>query len=370
MTMTVHEKVSTGRQEISKWLIERDAEVDMLLTALVCKEHALMVGAPGTAKSLLARGLVSMLGGQRFSILLTKFTTPEEVCGPVSVIGLKEDHYRRITEGYLPTADVAFLDEIWKASSAILNTFLTMLEERIYKNDGHDIKCPLKIAIGCSNEYPGDQEGGKELNALFDRFLFRKSVRPVGTSRGLERLLWSDIQPLKVSVQVDEADLDTAYSEVSRLPWSENGRTAFRDVVHTSRKEGIRVGDRRLRKSIMACQGYAWLNGATEVEPDHMEICEHVLWEDPAEQPKKLAEIIGTIANPVGMKVNARLLEAEEIIASADLKDLAKTSVADKKLSAIHKELSNMGARAANAADYVAEERKKMRVAAFSGSPV
>src|SRR5262245_61398145 len=128
--------------------------------------------------------------GKKFSILLNRFTTPEEVLGPISVAGLKADIYRRVTSGKLPEADLCFLDEVFKASSAILNVLLKILNERTYEvGDGTTVKVPLKLCIAASNEWP-TPETGKELAALFDRFVLRKTVRPILTVSGRQRLLW------------------------------------------------------------------------------------------------------------------------------------------------------------------------------------
>src|SRR5947207_14927784 len=144
----VRDKFVATRKELSAALIERDEEIDLVLTALVAQEHVLLVGAPGTAKSLLLDSLMGWMSGRRFSILLTKFSVPEEVFGPISVAGLKEDRYRRITTGKLPEADLAYVDEIWKASSAILNTLLRILNERVFDaGDGTLVKVPLKICV-------------------------------------------------------------------------------------------------------------------------------------------------------------------------------------------------------------------------------
>src|SRR5262249_61769886 len=129
-------------------LIERDEEIDLVLTALVAQEHVLLVGPPGCAKSLLLDSLMRWMSGRRFSILLNRFTTPEEVLGPISVSGLKADVYRRVTSGKLPEADLCFLDEVFKASSAILNVLLKILNERTYEvGDGTTVKVPLKLCI-------------------------------------------------------------------------------------------------------------------------------------------------------------------------------------------------------------------------------
>ncbi|WP_439622100.1 AAA family ATPase [Gemmata sp.] len=154
-SMSVRDKVARARAELAAALVERDDEVDVVLTALLAGEHVLLVGPPGCGKSLLLDGLLAWAGGRKFSVLLTRFTTPEEVLGPVSLAGLKEDRYVRVTAGKLPEADLAFLDEVLRGSSAVLNCLLKLLNERTFDaGDGVVKKVPLKLCVGAANDGP------------------------------------------------------------------------------------------------------------------------------------------------------------------------------------------------------------------------
>jgi MoxR-like ATPase len=367
-TCPVQEKFLTTRQELSAALIERDEEVDVVLTALIAQENPLLVGPPGTAKSLLLDALMSWMHGRKFTILFTKYTTPEEVFGPISVAGLKEDCYRRITTSKLPEADGAFVDEVFKGSSAILNTLLRILNERVYDNgDGTLVKVPLKILVAASNEFPHDQEGGKELNALFDRFLLRKRVRPILSQTGRQRLLWHRDHTPKLSTSITPEEVDQAHKIALSLPWTDEARRGFEEILRELARQGIVPGDRRQYKSVAACQAFAFLNGAERVEPEHLEVLAHTLWDCPQEQPDKVAQVVARIANPTGMKVNQLLLECEQVLAGTDAKNLAQAATAAAKLSEIEKQLAALkgDARLVKARAYVREQIRQVKLASL-----
>lgn len=361
--MTTQEKFATTRAELSAGLIEREAEIDLCLTAMLARQHVLLVGLPGTAKSMLSSAITAWMDGQRFEILLTKFTTPEEVFGPVSLKGLKNDEYKRVTTSRLPEANIGFIDEIFKASSAILNTLLTILNEREFDNAGQRMKCPLALCVAASNEWPGENGQGKELGALFDRFLLRKQVQPIATAKGLDRLLWGDVSTT-LTTRLSPAELEQAATEAAALPMPAETQAAFLEIYHAAKTEGIVPGDRRLRQAPGVIRAYAYLNGHDEVTKDDLEILSHILWDDPAEQPQELAKIVGKIANPQQMRINTLVMEAEEIIAGTNLLDLGETAIACKKLGEIHGKLSKLsGPRAEQSTDHVKAEIKRIRLA-------
>jgi MoxR-like ATPase len=340
----------------------------LVLTSLVAGEHVLLVGPPGTAKSLLLDGVARWMAGRRFTALLTKFTQPDELFGPVSLAGLKEDRFVRVTAGRLPEADFVYLDEVFKASSAILNTLLRILNERTF-DDGSGVArpVPLRLCVAASNEWPSGFEGGKELAAVFDRFAFRKAVRPVLSGDGRKRLLWADDLTPALSTTVTPAEVDQARRDAAALPWAGDAREALEEVLRELAREGVRPGDRRQRKAVGAARAAAWLAGADRVEPEHLEVLQHVLWDDPEEQPAVCARVIAKVANPTGMRVTGLLVEVEGVLAATDVRNLSSAATAAAKLAEVERQLAALtgNGRVEKARAYVKDQLRKLKLASI-----
>src|SRR5258706_8433400 len=156
-------------QTLESRFLGKDEVIRLLLISTIAGEHAVLIGPPGTAKSALIRRFARLLQARYFEYLLTRFTEPNEIFGPVDIAAFREGRYQRRVEGMLPESEVVFLDEVFKSNSAILNALLTLLNERRYPSGGQGLKCPLLSCFGASNEVPTDET----LTAIFDRFLLR-----------------------------------------------------------------------------------------------------------------------------------------------------------------------------------------------------
>lgn len=356
----VWDKLENARTAMKSALIERDREVDLVLTALVAREHPLLVGPPGTAKSLLLDSLVRLCGGAKaFKCLLSKHTTPEDLFGPVSVQGLKADQYRRITTGMLPEAELAFLDEVFKCSSATLNTLLQVLNERAFVNgDGVPRPVPLLVCVAASNEWPD----GHELGALFDRFLVRAEVKPIRSPAGKKRLLFGarDHAPVFADT-VTRAELDLAHEASRQLPWSDEAKNGFLKVLADLASDGVVPGDRRTFKSRDVVRAAAWLSGCSEVGVEHLDVLKHTLWNDPQEQPDRVAKVVGRVADPTGFVVAERMQAARELVGTAvsPADSVAKLKVTREELKKLPKS-ARADAAVAEVSQLIKEQYQKL----------
>ncbi len=298
--------------------VGREEEARVIALGIVTGEHVVLIGEPGTCKSALARRAADLINARFFKYLLTKFTEPDELFGPLDINALKQGRYVRITRNKLPEAEIAFIDEIFNANSAILNMFLTIMNERILYDGYSEIKVPLWSMIAASNNVPDESE----LQALYDRFLYRHFVMPVSEDKwrklldaiwDIERGLYQNPEPIlsiddirRLNQLVFKVNLEPIKEKLLRL------YAIFED-------QGIHITDRRKGKALKAIAGSALLDGRLVAKEEDLYVLKHVAPRDQDEMSQVYAILLDEIrATEKHLKelaeIEANAREAKEYI--------------------------------------------------------
>lgn len=323
LQITMQTKLKILISELNQDLVEREEITKIALLTILAGENIILVGPPGTGKSLIARRIAECFEAESdkidykntryFEYLLTKFSTPEEIFGPLSISELKQDKFRRNTAGYLPTVKIAFLDEIFKANSSILNALLTILNERIFHNGTEKVEVPLQGLIAASNELPANQE---ELSALYDRFLVRSFVGYVSESR-LADLLKAETATQACSFKLSAAELAEIKAQAKSITLPEKMMDAILKIREEHRKvfkEDNResISDRRLKKALGLLKVSATTNKRTEIDLSDLFLLRHLLWNHP-DNKDKVGELVINVLKTFSYQVPVNEANAEVV---------------------------------------------------------
>jgi MoxR-like ATPase len=267
----------------------REEEGRVIVLTLLSREHAVLIGEPGTAKSAMIRRVSELLNARFFSYLLTRFTEPSELFGPIDIKALEEGRYVRITSGKLPTAEIAFLDEIFKANSAILNALNSLLQERVLYDGYSEIVVPLWSLFGASNEVPDEPE----LQAFYDRFLLRHFVRPVPENLWRELLdkAWNIERGMyygnlgRVEPVADMKELRKLHEVVLDVDL-EPVKHKLTKLFAAFESRGIHTSDRRKGKALKVIAANAVLEGRTRATEQDLLVLKYVVPRDADELEK------------------------------------------------------------------------------------
>ncbi len=296
-TQTAQKLQQVARQLESTFLGKSEV-VRLMMIAAIAGEHMVLIGPPGTAKSALVRLFSKLVQANYFEYLLTRFTEPNELFGPIDIQKFREGHYERRMEGMLPQAEIAFLDEVFKANSAILNSLLSVLNERLYTVGGKTYKVPLISAFGASNEVPNDED----LMAVFDRFLLRVHSDNLDSYHFHDLLLkgiahevskisgnYDRMQPLLTAQDLHELHAGFA----SRMDFGEEFLAGYKGLIFQIRSEGVSFSDRRAIKMLKLFAASALLDGRAQPDPSDFFVLRHT-WNNLDQ-----AEILDGIVGPV-----------------------------------------------------------------------
>jgi len=275
----MQDKFLSVQSEMADVLLERDAEIHSAILAILAKRHLFMFGSPGVAKSLLVDRLCAhIVNALQFKWLLTKHSVPEEIYGGPDLLTLKDKGiYRRITDGKLPQAHLAFLDETFKANSAILNSLLKILNENEFDNPGDDPHVPLISLFAASNELPTSSE----LNALADRLHLWHYVQPINDTSNFVKMLMSEETEPTTFITLD--DIYAAQAEVANVTIGDDVLSALVELSNRLKEEEISVTDRKFKQSLAVIKAEAWLNGRDKADVMDTKPLQHMLWRDPSQ---------------------------------------------------------------------------------------
>lgn len=326
--------------EMNRGIYEKETEISLSLLAALAGESIILLGPPGVAKSMVARQLkTAFREAQSFEYLMSRFSTPDEIFGPVSIQKLKtSDTYERAVEGYLPTADVVFLDEIWKAGPAIQNTLLTVINEKIFRNGNREMHLPLKLLVAASNELPAKGEG---LEALWDRFVIRIESRPIKLEKNFRAMLLDShadfLGPTDFTDSTDfsgftgglghadfadNADFsDLKITSEEYAEWAEkickigvkeevlDAISAIRkslravNVDEAAERRNIYVSDRRWKNIVRLLRTSAFMQDREEVDICDLLPIYHCLWQEPEERDAIRNIVIRALFSPFADKL-------------------------------------------------------------------
>lgn len=289
---------------LSQGLYEKDNILALALLCAISGESLFLLGPPGTAKSEVARRLKLIFrNASAFEYLMSRFSTPDEIFGPVSIQKLKsEDTYERKVEGFLPSATIVFLDEIWKAGPAIQNALLTVINEKIYQNGTHTIHVPMKCLIAASNELPAEDEG---LEALWDRFLVRVVSNCIEDEKVFYKmLLMSELPsttiPEEYLLTGEQYSLWQQHVKAITIPdFILKAITAIRKGLNEAAKAKdvgqleYYISDRRWRKNMQILRTSAFLNGRIAIDYSDIVLLIHCLWN----KEKCIATVLKIVAS-------------------------------------------------------------------------
>lgn len=310
--------------EMNRGIYEKETEISLSLLAALAGESIILLGPPGVAKSMVARQLkTAFMDAQSFEYLMSRFSTPDEIFGPVSIQKLKtSDTYERAVEGYLPTADVVFLDEIWKAGPAIQNTLLTVINEKIFRNGNREMHLPLKLLVAASNELPAKGEG---LEALWDRFVIRIESRPIKLEKNFRAMLLevkSEERGVEKQSSADEGKVNSnAITAEEYAEWAEkickigvkeevlDAISAIRkslravNVDEAAERRNIYVSDRRWKNIVRLLRTSAFMQDREEVDICDLLPIYHCLWQEPEERDAIRNIVIRALFSPFADKL-------------------------------------------------------------------
>lgn len=357
MKDTLFTNLQDFRSSLNSAFLERTPVIDGLLASVITKQNAFLFGLPGTGKSELVRAVSNGFEGSSFfGYLLSPTTDPSELFGPVAISKLLKDEYSRDVQGYLPSANIAFLDELFRGSSAVLNSLLTILNERTFNNGKTVIETPIQSIVAATNSFPQEEA----LQAFCDRFLFRPTVNPLKTpaaKRTLDNWALGLKDRPSVASKLSYADLSELQEVVKEVEASEEFLDSFAQVLDLLAARGIAISDRRRVQILKFMRGWALVQGDERIYSEHLYgSLVHIVYQTPddiAVIEEVLMQAIPTAEKLLGniKRAMSGILTEYHALHTADSRSIEDLNRLVAKLRKLHKDMQTLGTKAAEILD-------------------
>ena len=356
MDLITFTSLQNFRVSLNNTFLERTDVIDGVIASIITEQNCFLFGAPGTGKSELVRQIANGFSGSKFfGYLLSPTTDPSELYGPVAVSKLLEDEYTRDVKGYLPDSNIAFLDELFRGSSAVLNSLLQILNERTFNNGKELVQTKIKSVVAATNSFPTEES----LQAFCDRFLFRPTIEGLKkptSKRKLYNWALSENRP-SVESELTIESLKILKEAADKVKVPDEFIDIFTECVDMLESRGMVISDRRRVQILKFLRGWAIVQGDDTLHPDYLHQTLHHIVYQSEEDLETIKEVVDQVVPTADKfirslkKASSSIMNEFNSLRSRDMSNLNEVNEHMQKLKKILNELRHIASKCEEALD-------------------
>jgi len=356
MDLATFSSLQNFRASLNDAFLERTEIIDGVIASIITEQNCFLFGAPGTGKSELVRQIANGFNGCKFfGYLLSPTTDPSELYGPVAVSKLLEDEYTRDIKGYLPDSNIAFLDELFRGSSAVLNSLLQVLNERTFNNGKELVQTKIKSVVAATNSFPSEES----LQAFCDRFLFRPTIEGLKKPTSKRKLYDWALSGNRPSVKSDLTieSLQILKQEADEVKVSDEFIDIFTECMDMLESRGMVISDRRRVQILKFLRGWAIVQGDDTLHPDYLHQTLHHIVYQSEEDLETIKEVVDQVVPTADQfirslkKASGGIMNEFNSLRTRNMSNLNEVNEHMQKLKKILKELRHIAGKCEEALD-------------------